>query len=777
MKKVLLTFAVLLGATGLFAQDVTIASADFNTCNESLNDTNPVGVYGNDEDETLTICPDGTETILNIYFISFGIGAGDTLRIYDGGDNITAPLIGTYTGTDLSNVNITSNNPQGCLTLHWTSDATDVGDFGAIIYCGPPCNHPLVQVNIVGDTGNPLKICQGESVTFDASPTQFFPGNTLASFEWDFGDNTNNTNSWPQVTHTFDNPGAYRILLNVTDNTGCANLNVLSQLVYVSTTPNFTLEANPPVICPGTTSELSGLVEAVTYTSIPQSDITDPIYIPDAGTTKSDCFFDTIWVSSFAPGSSIESADDIDSLFANMEHTFLTDITIAFECPNGTVVSVYSQGGGLGNVDLGFPVSADDGAPGIGINYYWSPDATNPNWNNISGTEFVDPGGTDGGGFVVSGVYQSIDPFSDFIGCPLNGPWIIRVCDVVGSDDGWIFDWAVFFDPSLYPEDLSFTPVFQDNCQFTYWQGNNLVNDALCDTATVSPTAPGISTYTYVAIDDFGCTYSATTNVTVIPIPIPEAGEDAGYCGDPVQLEGSITNAQTGQTYTSQWTPAGLFNNPNTLNGVVGSISQDTTVYLTVAWNGNQANCFGTDSLRIYLPADPVAFPDTTYILCPNSTIDLYTPAQAAQTTYEWYYSTDAVLNNTDDLLATTNFLNVDSGGYYIVTITDPFCFDQDQTVYYIQEDLCFVLFPNVFTPDNQGNNESLKFTGLDKFPGSTLKVFNRWGTLVYESDNYQNNWTPKPEEASEGTYFYVLGINKDAGMEYHNGSLSLLRK
>ena len=133
MKKVFLALATLLSATGLFAQDVTIASGDFNTCNESLNDTNPVGVYGNGEDETLTICPDGTETILNIYFISFGIGAGDTLRIYDGGDNITSPLIGAYTGTQLSNVNITSTNPQGCLTLHWTSDAADVGDFGAII--------------------------------------------------------------------------------------------------------------------------------------------------------------------------------------------------------------------------------------------------------------------------------------------------------------------------------------------------------------------------------------------------------------------------------------------------------------------------------------------------------------------------------------------------------------------------------------------------------------------------------------------------------------------
>jgi gliding motility-associated-like protein len=45
---------------------------------------------------------------------------------------------------------------------------------------------------------------------------------------------------------------------------------------------------------------------------------------------------------------------------------------------------------------------------------------------------------------------------------------------------------------------------------------------------------------------------------------------------------------------------------------------------------------------------------------------------------------------------------------------------------------------------------------------GNKLWIFNRWGDLIYETDNYQNNWggTHNGMTVPDGTYFYILQTN-----------------
>ncbi len=62
---------------------------------------------------------------------------------------------------------------------------------------------------------------------------------------------------------------------------------------------------------------------------------------------------------------------------------------------------------------------------------------------------------------------------------------------------------------------------------------------------------------------------------------------------------------------------------------------------------------------------------------------------------------------------------------------------------------------PNAFTPNGDGQNEYFKIEGLRS--GSALTIYNRWGQLVYQTENYQNNWQGK--EVGTGVYFYVLRI------------------
>jgi gliding motility-associated-like protein len=783
MKKQLIALTALLATTlGAFAQDLTIADGGTNACGGSLNDSNPFGPYAPNENFTFTLCPElgSGETISNIYFIGFDLGEGDTLRAFDGGSS-GDPLIGIYTGSDLLNQNLTSTNAEGCITLVWTSDATDEGDFGAILACGPPCLHPIIDVSITNETENPVKICQGETITFDASQTIFAEGSVLSSATWYFGDGTSETGPWPFVNHTFEDEGAYQIGLIVTDTSGCQNLNVANLFVLVSTTPDFTVSADPAVICQGGEVSLTGAVTAVTYTQETGADIPAPLYIPDSGTQETDCFFDTIWVSGFGPTETINSISDIDSLMVNMEHTFLTDITIAFICPNGSVLSVYGQGGGLGNVDLGFPDPLDDGSPGEGLDYYWSPDATSPDWHNlVAANDLSTVGATDGPNYIISGAYQSVDPFSNFLGCPVNGPWVIRVCDVVGSDDGWVFNWGIKLDPSLFSIDLSFTPVFEGGCTSTFWSGNSVLNNADCTEATGTANTPGNQTFTYSATDDFGCTYTASTSINVIPLPIANAGPEVAYCNDIAQLTGSFTGAVLNQNYTYAWEPANLLNDASIPNPTISGITENTSVTLTVSWDNDPEGCQSTDETLVFIPPVPLAYNDTLVKHCPDGFVTLGVPFQNGPMNYSWEVSADPDFNDPEDVeIATTESVTVrtDSTAYYRVTITDPYCGVTEETYYTVLMKPCSVSAPNVFTPDGDGKNNLLVFPGLEDYPGSKLIIYNRWGTVVYETENYNNKWAPSADDAADGTYFYVLAVNKESGLDYFKGTISLLRK
>lgn len=81
----------------------------------------------------------------------------------------------------------------------------------------------------------------------------------------------------------------------------------------------------------------------------------------------------------------------------------------------------------------------------------------------------------------------------------------------------------------------------------------------------------------------------------------------------------------------------------------------------------------------------------------------------------------------------------------------------------------------NVFTPNGDGINDFLEFDLLETFNGNALKVFNRWGKVVYENNNYQNDWDG--DDLKDGTYFYVLDVSDPSGkQDIIKGSFTILR-
>ena len=85
------------------AQDILMTDGTFNRCSGVFSDSGGVGTgagfnYGNNEDFTMTICPDTPNTFTSLNFTAFSTQATvDILTIYDG-DDTTAPVLGTYSG-------------------------------------------------------------------------------------------------------------------------------------------------------------------------------------------------------------------------------------------------------------------------------------------------------------------------------------------------------------------------------------------------------------------------------------------------------------------------------------------------------------------------------------------------------------------------------------------------------------------------------------------------------------------------------------------------------
>ncbi|MBW8683806.1 T9SS type B sorting domain-containing protein [Chitinophaga rhizophila] len=85
------------------------------------------------------------------------------------------------------------------------------------------------------------------------------------------------------------------------------------------------------------------------------------------------------------------------------------------------------------------------------------------------------------------------------------------------------------------------------------------------------------------------------------------------------------------------------------------------------------------------------------------------------------------------------------------------------------------MVITNVVTPNGDNKNDYFVVRGIDKYPNSSLYIFNRWGGVVYQSKDYQNNWNATG--LSEGTYYYRLELNKpEGGVEVFKGWVMIIR-
>lgn len=90
----------------------------------------------------------------------------------------------------------------------------------------------------------------------------------------------------------------------------------------------------------------------------------------------------------------------------------------------------------------------------------------------------------------------------------------------------------------------------------------------------------------------------------------------------------------------------------------------------------------------------------------------------------------------------------------------------------------CPLLPPNIITPNNDGSNEFFIIKNNMQYDRIHLRIFNRWGNLVYEDKSYKDNWNgldANGNELTEGVYFYTVLPESDKFNYRENDNLTLI--
>jgi gliding motility-associated-like protein len=134
------------------------------------------------------------------------------------------------------------------------------------------------------------------------------------------------------------------------------------------------------------------------------------------------------------------------------------------------------------------------------------------------------------------------------------------------------------------------------------------------------------------ALDDISfspvCTQTGTVDVTIAPIPVPNATNTGPYC------TGGTINLSVGAGFTDwDWTGPLGYNQPNTQNPniPVATVSMSGNYTVTVT---NAAGCSATSSTNVVVNNSLPIVPNNTGPYCAGATINLTAPAGA--TTYDW---------------------------------------------------------------------------------------------------------------------------------------------
>jgi gliding motility-associated-like protein len=254
-----------------------------------------------------------------------------------------------------------------------------------------------------------------------------------------------------------------------------------------------------------------------------------------------------------------------------------------------------------------------------------------------------------------------------------------------------------------------------------------------------------------------------TLIVTVPNLAQYTAGDNVNSCSGKTVTIGNPANASaTGFTFS--WSPSTGLNNASAPNPTVTPVTP--TVYSLTVSKGSCSLKTGTVLVSLNgLPLDLIH--DTT--IYEGMTITLIATSTASN--YNWspnYYIQYANTNAPDvSPLKTTVYTvtAIDANGCFTSDTVRVKVIPSDEPVFY-----------SAFTPNGDGSNDFFYIGNVLKFPDNVLKIYNRYGQVIYTSAGYKNDWdgSYQGNKVPTGTYFYVFDTGTDRGK--YKGTVTILR-
>lgn len=321
---------------------------------------------------------------------------------------------------------------------------------------------------------------------------------------------------------------------------------------------------------------------------------------------------------------------------------------------------------------------------------------------------------------------------------------------------------------------LPFTNTSVDTNQTFIW---NFGGTGTSNLANPSHTFPDTGRYSIQLIGGIGTPCPDTINQWV---DLYLDGLDLeSYDVELVCLEDTVTLRVTDllgnyNNSTFTWSPA-----TNILTGQgtdeITVLAQGDQTYTVVVVNdkGCQASATaGVNTSTLSPPLDILVAPDSIFV---GQTAQL-TATNDPSYTYTW--DPDATLSSTviSDPTATPRITTT-----YYLTIDNQSCINRDSVTVLIRQPICgapLVFVPSAFSPDNDGINDMLTVDG-NNITQMTLQIYNRWGNLVFETNDQSIGWDGTYNGAAlpSDVYGYYLQCTCDGGdTALLKGNITLLR-
>ncbi len=309
---------------------------------------------------------------------------------------------------------------------------------------------------------------------------------------------------------------------------------------------------------------------------------------------------------------------------------------------------------------------------------------------------------------------------------------------------------------------------------------------------TLTPEVSSAGVYDLIVTNTSnGCTALSFVEITLNGnLPAADAGENASLCETAFVLAGNITSEVTGVWTT---TSSATISNSISENSAVSNLQVGANSF---TWTLSSPDCpdYSSSEVILFVEDVPSAFDDQETIFLDSSQVGF-----------------DVLINDNlnssagvsvDFLTADPNFIDLGNGVFsytfpndslnlfeFSYSVCNDVCPDLCDTAFVSivreakpLEPVDLTRIPNGITPNGDGMNDAFVFDLLlaepDKYPNPNLRVFNRWGDVVYESEPYKNDWSGTNKSGKElpgGTYYYVLRLNISQG-DILTGDITILR-